>query len=337
MRIVMLCRLYSPHIGGVERHVQGLSRELLKRGHKITIVTEQYSDELPLRETIEGVEVFRIPRLSSNNKQKVWVWMLENLQIFKDAELVQAHDVFWWYLPIRYIFLQKPVFTTFHGYENVEGPTTGAKFSRKISEFLSCKTLAIGGWMQKWYGQNPDLVSYGAANAQNSPVPKENTAVFVGRLDIDTGIMEYVQAMLLFAGKIKLDIYGEGILKTKLEKMIKNHKYIQLCGTTDASEAVFTSHRFVFASQYLSMLEAMQIGRQVFSFANNEFKKDYIESFPTSKNLIVFSDPNELKVKIESVLKDPKIEIENINSARSWTKTQNWKHLADVYESLWQK
>ena len=72
MNILFLTRLYYPHIGGVEKHVEKISQELIKLGHKITIVTEQYDKQLKKTDTHQDVTIYRIPVLKSTEKSKKW-------------------------------------------------------------------------------------------------------------------------------------------------------------------------------------------------------------------------------------------------------------------------
>jgi len=59
MHVVQLTDFYRPIIGGLERHVETLSRELISLGHSVTVVTLQTGDE-PTEEVIDGVRVIRI-------------------------------------------------------------------------------------------------------------------------------------------------------------------------------------------------------------------------------------------------------------------------------------
>ena len=59
MRILMLSEFYPPLIGGMERHVQTLSRELVRRGHHVAIATLQHKGS-PSFEDDEGVRVYRL-------------------------------------------------------------------------------------------------------------------------------------------------------------------------------------------------------------------------------------------------------------------------------------
>ena len=64
MRIVQLTDFYRPTIGGLERHVETLSREAVRLGHEVTVVTLRSGDR-PEREEIDGVRVVRIHGWSS--------------------------------------------------------------------------------------------------------------------------------------------------------------------------------------------------------------------------------------------------------------------------------
>jgi glycosyltransferase involved in cell wall biosynthesis len=64
MHILQLTDFYRPVVGGLERHVETLSRELSRLGHTTTVVTLQVGDE-PHEEIIDGTRVIRIRAWSS--------------------------------------------------------------------------------------------------------------------------------------------------------------------------------------------------------------------------------------------------------------------------------
>ena len=59
MHILMLSEFYPPMIGGMERHVQTLAKELVRRGHHVAVATLQ-SKGLRAFEEDEGVRVHRL-------------------------------------------------------------------------------------------------------------------------------------------------------------------------------------------------------------------------------------------------------------------------------------
>lgn len=62
MNILMVTTFYPPHIGGVENHVDNLSRNLAKRGHCVTILTSMLPEgDLPFHEkTGDDITIYRL-------------------------------------------------------------------------------------------------------------------------------------------------------------------------------------------------------------------------------------------------------------------------------------
>lgn len=69
MKIVMLSDLYPPFSGGIEMHVQSLSRELSERGHRVTVYTIGRRD-LPRYEDEGGVKIHRLAGFSPARRPK---------------------------------------------------------------------------------------------------------------------------------------------------------------------------------------------------------------------------------------------------------------------------
>lgn len=51
---------FLPHMGGIENYTYNISKELLRRGNEVIVVTNN-TTESPLYEVIEGIKVFRFP------------------------------------------------------------------------------------------------------------------------------------------------------------------------------------------------------------------------------------------------------------------------------------
>ena len=57
----LFCANYLPNLGGVERYVYNLSKQLVKHGHNVTVVTSNVF-QLPSYEiSEEGIEIYRLP------------------------------------------------------------------------------------------------------------------------------------------------------------------------------------------------------------------------------------------------------------------------------------
>jgi glycosyltransferase involved in cell wall biosynthesis len=59
VRILQQCIYFPPEVGGLESHAYYLCRELVRRGHVVTMVTSRSQPGLPVREAMDGVEVVR--------------------------------------------------------------------------------------------------------------------------------------------------------------------------------------------------------------------------------------------------------------------------------------
>lgn len=160
MRILFLTRRFYPEIGGVEKHVLEISKVLLRQGHEVSVITENtlfnyhsryqsdtYSinSKQPVKsiqtKTIETnkIHIHRL-KVTKNNwlkKFEIWRNLWELRALIKDADIVHCHDVYYWYLPFRFLFPGKKNYVTFHGHETVFPPTLKSKIVRKLSEKLS--------------------------------------------------------------------------------------------------------------------------------------------------------------------------------------------------------
>ncbi len=64
MNVVIVVDRYYPHVGGIERYVQGLSRQLTKDGHQMTIVTGEAPDS-PGAEITPDASIIRTSALGN--------------------------------------------------------------------------------------------------------------------------------------------------------------------------------------------------------------------------------------------------------------------------------
>ena len=335
MKILFFSRLFYPHIGGVEKHVMRVSQLLIEKGYKVTVITEQYSKDLAQKENIKGIEILRIPGLKDDKfkKFKIWKWLFLNRQLIERAHIIHCHDVFFWYLPFRFLFPTKKVFTTFHGYESYPLKLQSI-FMHKISEKLSTGNICIGEFIKKWYKTNPDLISYGGVDLSLKKIkqPKNESAVFIGRLDEQTGILTYVDAIKEIREKIpnfEFLIIGDGKLRNKIGDKNKILKF-----QNNALE-YFQKYNFAFVSRYLSIMEAMAARRLVFAVYDNSLKEDYLKMAPFSKYIIISNSSSQLVSKFFFYLSNLKEKEKIIENAYRWVKNQTWEDVLNTYLKLW--
>ena len=330
MKILFLARRFWPDIGGVEKHVFEISRILIKKGHGVTIITQSKGEGKKL----EGIEVVRIPGTSKYTSEKihVWKWIWKNKELIKKADIVHAHDVYWWYLPIKLLFLGKKSFITFHGYETYP-ISISAIAIRKFSEWLASGNIIVGDFIKKRYFTIPNFVIYGGVNIPKSiknPIKKES-AIFFGRLDEHTGILDYAKAVDIIRKKypdFDFKIVGDGELKNKLSKY-------NPVGFSKTPSKHLSGANFAFVSRYLSILEALVHKKLVFALYDNPVKEDYLKMAPFAKFIIIENSPEKLAEEVIFYLINAKKADELVNKGYDWAKKQTWEKVVNTYLKLW--
>jgi len=332
MKITFLTRYYYPHIGGVEKHSREVAEGLTRRGHKITIITLNHDKKLPELEIKGGVKIIRLPY--SNTKFLIWKNLLQKKQLIKQADIIHCHDVFFWYLPFKFLFLKKKVFTTFHGWEGKFPIPKKNIFIRKISEKLSNGNICVGHYIKKYYGTKTQFISYGGCvylkDDRLSVIIQKNIKqiIFIGRLEKDLGIKEYLKVLNMLKTKydLKITFVGDGAYKKQAEKIGK------VTGMIKDIKPYLKTSSLVFASSYLTILEAMAAGKSVFALYQNDLKKDYLKLFPGVKYMHIASSAKELINQIENNLQGPTLKVKK---AQAFAKTQTWDKVIKLYLKLW--
>jgi glycosyltransferase involved in cell wall biosynthesis len=314
----MFSPYFMPHIGGVEKHVYKVSLELLKRGHSVTIHTIQHDTSLPYYDTVENIDIFRIPFKESQAISNIWYWLMKNFLCFmKEADLIHCRDSFMWYLPFRFLFPRKSVYVTFHGYESFP-LRKEAIISRNIAEILTHGNICVGHYISKWYGTKASSIIYGGVDCLPLPSPKKvlYDAVFVGRLEKDTGIETYLEAVNIlkyqFGIDFKLAICGDGSLRNMLEQFsFQNELDVSFIGFTNNPQSFISNATFAFVNGYLSILEAMINEKIVISIYDNSLKEDYLKMIPDSSNKIfAINSAEELVNNLIMLINNPKLKDE---------------------------
>ncbi len=365
MKILFLARRFYPEIGGVEKHVERISELLIKKGHSIDIISEVPSEKSYLKYTnyhskhqsdtnsinkkkpVKSIQTAFFTHKSTHvyyinpgkrdwfSKFRIWNEIFSLYPLFRDADIVHCHDVFFWVLPLRILFPLKKIYTTFHGYESYP---IGIKkvMIHKLSEFLSNGNICVGKFIEKWYGTNAHYVIYGGVD-RNIRHPKSNSkykkgsALFYGRLDSQTGVVEYkkaVDSLKRVIPEFKLGIIGDGKDRKKVEKYV-------LSGFLKNPEQKLENYEFAFVSRYLSMLEAMMRKKLVFAFYGDPIKKDYLALTPFSKWIVKCASSGEIAEKVLYYNNHKKVEREMVNKAYEWASRQTWDKTVNTYLSLW--
>ncbi len=94
MRILNTLYYYRPHFSGLTVYTERLARTLVSLGHQVTVLTSQYERSLQLVETIDGVDVKRVPVAFSVSKGPIMPTFL-----YQAARLIPEHDLLHLHVP----------------------------------------------------------------------------------------------------------------------------------------------------------------------------------------------------------------------------------------------
>jgi glycosyltransferase involved in cell wall biosynthesis len=331
MKILFLTRLFYPHIGGVEKHVEKLSLELLKKGNEVTIITTNFNYKLRSDDTTRGIKLIRFnqPKIKYFGILYTWFWMIKNISLFENSDIVHIHDVFIWYWPIKLLLPFKKVSVTFHGQWGKYPIGFNDILQKKVAAYLSVKNICIGEYIPKNYGINADILTYGGVTVPNkiSEIKNYKNILYVGRLDSETSVNNIFKVFKKLKS-FNIQILGDGILKKEAKK------YGKVLGFIDPAP-YYKKAKFVFASGYLTILEALANKCLVFTCYDNPLQRDYYKLTPFRDLIISERDPEILLVRFQYYLDNQKEANKIIENGYKWSTKQSWEKLSGLYINLW--
>ena len=342
MKILMLIPLFFPHIGGVEKHTIEVSKLLSKQGHKIYIITKRYEKKLKKVEKIGETIIIRIP-----NKRffGIWINLLKYKSLFKKCDIIHCHDfnTFYWYLP--FILINSNLYITFHGFEKYPIPKIYT-ILRKVAEIFTKGNICVGKFITKYYRTKPTFITYGGVNLSekyeiNKKIPKKlNSALFIGRLEPDTGILEYIRAIKILKYKFKIDISleicGDGKLRSIIEEYSeKNRLTIRINGFVRNLNDYYNKNGIILCSSYLCILESLYRKKLVISIYQNELKKDYLQNSPFIDYILISKNSNEIAKNVKKFLESDKEIYTRIRNGFEFALKNDWSRIISIYIKLW--
>ena len=157
-------------------------------------------------------------------------------------------------------------------------------------------------------------------------------AVFSSRLDEQTGILTYLQAVKFLQKKgfpFRLIVLGDGKYRKKAQRIAESVGFVQ-----DPS-LFFKQARFAFVSRYLAILEAFACKKLVFAVYDNPLKEDYLKMSPFAEWIIVEKSSKKLAEKVYYYMRHPERAEKMVEKAYKWAKGQTWNKMVNLYLRLW--
>lgn len=142
-------------------------------------------------------------------------------------------------------------------------------------------------------------------------------ALFIGRLEKDLGLETYFKAIKNL--NLEINFAGDGSFHSEAKK------YGKVLGFVNINKIV-KNYDIIFASSYLSILQALIFKKPVFSVYENPLKEDYLKMSPFNNFITIVDKPEQIRL-------NKKFSQEGYQ----WAKKQTWEKVTDIYLKLWQK
>lgn len=266
MKILQLSAHFKPNIGGVETHLEDLVNILIKKGHKVFVLTYQ-----PLTTKVNwkiyetsGFEIFRIPWFTNlfyrlvNFPAAEFMYLLPGLffitplvLIIRNPEVIHAHGlvagfvgVFWGKVFDKRVIISTHSIYSFPKkgfYRNFAGWIfQHADFVFGLSKQAAAEISSLGISPKKvgnfTYWINLEKFKK-IENAKNKLDWQDRfTVLFVGRLVKEKGVLELLESIKIWDKNIDLKIVGSGPLEAEVKKTVSKYKNIELIGMIDQNK-----------------------------------------------------------------------------------------------------
>jgi Glycosyltransferase len=253
-----------PHIGGIEQYVDNFSRELVRRGHSVTILTSEL-EGAPEYEQNGKLEIYRLPSVPMMEGRFPVLKLNKKLRKFTADFKKRRFDIMlvnmrFYFISLYAVRLAKKMHLKCimldHGTSHLN---TGGRITSKIGEWFEhsitwlekryCKEFAGVSkatleWIEHFHIYS-DIVLYNAIDINKFNQMKENTKrdfrtelgipkndiiiSFVGRITIEKGIRELVHVMNKI-NQVRNDVWliaaGKGYLMEELTALKCDHIHL---------------------------------------------------------------------------------------------------------------
>jgi glycosyltransferase involved in cell wall biosynthesis len=362
----MLTHTYLPKIGGREKHVAKLSEALVRRGHKIIIITSDQGS-YPEQKGIQVIKLKEIKVKLLNKPMKTEYRVLKNLYstVKKiNCDIIHLHDLLHYttdaLTPYAKI-LDTPLVLTIHGfypptkilqimvklYHYTLGYYHFSTVNRIILPNVSLvKDIPLTKFMDK-VRVIPNGVDIRGVFPKN--FRDEIKILAIGRIIPRKGFLTLVKAMPLIISRIPnvhLNFVGpDGGYRFKIEESIKDLKLVDkitLKGIVSEKEleriyedtdiCVIPS---TWENNPLTILEASSWGIPVISSNVGGIPKVIKHGY--NGFLVPPEDPYELGQAIIKIIKDPVLYHNTSVNALKTVKSLSWDSIAEMTESIYEE
>jgi len=243
MRVLIALTYYRPHVSGLTIYTERLGRALVRRGHRVTVLTSRFDRSLLAYESLDGVDIVRpwvALRISKGVIMPTFGYLANRLAL--------SHDVLSIHLPqfdapgiaLRGRLLGKPAVLTYHS--DLSLPPT--MFNRLANQVVNVSNRAAGNWADA-------IVAYTRDFAEHSPYLSQylsKVRIIPPPVEVGKADPEDVQAF-----RRKHNLEGHKVIG--MAARLATEKGVEYL--LEAAPSILEKHpgtRFLFAGQYQNVL-----------------------------------------------------------------------------------
>jgi glycosyltransferase involved in cell wall biosynthesis len=361
LRVALYNLTTTTKVGGVESFVWDLSRELVGRGHDVTII----GGIGPRREPIAGVRVLTFPFIS----RRFWQALPPLRRAYAEAKLIERLTMAVAALPelarggYDILHLQKPydmapallarrlggarVVLGCHGEDFYRGDRW---LARHVDGAVSCSHFNARTVAAR-YPLMPRVIFNGIDTSLFRPVPAdpevrrmgEHLLLYVGRLQPWKGVDTAIRALPHLPGAVLL-VAGDGEDRARLERLAGElgvGRQVHFLGALprEALPRLYSSVDLLLATSFasetfgISLVEAQACGLPVVA-ANFGGFPEVIDTGRTGL-LVPPRDPQALAAAVDTLLSDPQRRAELAAAAPAWAAQFSWPAVVDRVEAAY--
>lgn len=345
MRITFFVHRYWPVVGGVEKYIEELGRALVRAGHEVTVVAGATKAGLVEHEVRDEIEIYRFPAHRSPLRCRAWLW--RHRKLFTRAEVVSisnTHMLEYFCRMYGPMVSRDNVFLIRHGMSYRYPVPHEERQRARRSVGLVRGVVHDGEFIGKWLAIEPDLcpnqgLSPPASELPHVPEPAPNSAVYVGRVEPDSGIRIYLDAVrrLNDSGfKFHLDAYGDGTLLPELRAQVEREGLpVQFHGRMANAQERITDGCFAFIDGRLAIQEALARRRLVLAAYVDPLKRDYVGIEAFSPFIVPVGSGEELAARVRQFSADAAARHSLIERGFAHAQTLTWDATARAVLGLW--
>ncbi|MHA1617038.1 MAG: glycosyltransferase family 4 protein [Candidatus Njordarchaeales archaeon] len=360
-----------PLAGGAERYTHEICKGLVRKGHRVSLITSYFRGAKKFEE-IDGVKIVRLGSLKTVYFLAFCFYM-KHLRGRYDVVVEEINGNIAWLAPL---YAKEPVVALRHqveytGLKNLyksvlpyELPLTLATFLYlneaiylRLYSYLRVPFITVSKSTMR------DLINAGVPSNRIHIVPngtninpieniddaqreKNPTIIFIGRLQRSKGVFEVIKAYKFVKKEVpnaQLWIIGDGYLKPTLEKIAKKTRGITIFGRVDdrVKEALLKKAHILVAPSVREgwgqvVIEANACGVPVVAY-DVPGLRDSILDGKTGALIKDYGNTRALAKAIIEILENDALWKELSKNAVNWAKNFSWDKSVDMFERVLEK